>query len=82
MAIELSDSLSEPFSEIGGTLGSDSSPSVVGVAGVPYLMDTSPNYAGEGRWSQEAVTVVNQRNTTSNRDLLLLPQDVWRHRCL
>ena len=50
------------------------SPSVIGIAGVPYLLDTSDG----GGYKREAFEVVQQRNTGDTRDTLLLPQDVWR----
>lgn len=67
----------EPFAGEGsGTpspLPSYFSPSVVGIAGVPYLIDTE-----SGRYARQSFDVVQQRNTNDSRDLLLLPQDVWR----
>jgi len=63
----------EPFSELTNSLPSSFSPSVVGIAGRPYLLDTK-----SGNYSRRAVDVVQQRNTSDSRDLLLLPQDVWR----
>jgi hypothetical protein len=75
---QITDPLDTPFSEIGDYLGNEFSPSVIGVGGRAYLIDTAPNYLGEGRYKREAVEVLNQRNVTSNRDTLLLPQDVWR----
>lgn len=65
--------LNEPFFEAGGALSSNFSPSVVGIAGVPFLMDTA-----SGEYRREGFEVVQQRNTNDQRDLLLLPQDVWR----
>lgn len=73
MSYEITDVYDEPYSQSTSALPSSFSPSVVGVAGVPYLMDTS-----EGKYSRQAFDVVQQRNTTDNRDILLLPQDVWR----
>lgn len=70
---EITDDFSEPYSRTTTGLPSSFSPSVVGIAGVPYLMDTE-----SGKYSRQAFDVVQQRNTSSNRDLLLLPQDVWR----
>jgi hypothetical protein len=73
--LEITDTFSEPY--LGGStnssLPSSFSPSVIGINGVPYLMD---NASGEFR--RESFEVVQQRNTTDNRDVLLLPQDVWR----
>jgi hypothetical protein len=74
VTIEMSEPLSVPFSEITDLLGENFSPSVVGVAGRAYLLD---NQAGD--YKRGAVQVVEQRNTTSNRDLLLLPQGIWRY---
>ena len=73
--LEITDTFSEPY--LGGStnasLPSSFSPSVIGINGIPYLMD---NASGEFR--RESFEVVQQRNTTDNRDVLLLPQDVWR----
>lgn len=68
----------EPFNESTASLPGTFSPSVVGIAGVPYLMDTSPDYVGVGRYKRESFDVVQQRNTVDARDQLLLPVDVWR----
>ena len=78
MALEITDTFTEPFSEAAASLPSYFSPSVVGIAGVPYLIDTSSDYTGAGRYKREAFDVVQQRNTGNQRDTLLLPQDVWR----
>ena len=73
--LEITDTFSEPY--LGGStnasLPSSFSPSVIGINGTPYLMD---NASGEFR--RESFEPVQQRNTTDARDLLLLPQDVWR----
>ena len=63
----------EPFSERTGTLPSWFSPSVIGLSGRPYLIDTE-----SGGYRRQGVDVVQQRNTSDARDVLLLPQDVWR----
>jgi len=76
MALEITDTFSEPYSLATSSLPSSFSPSVVGIAGVPYLMD-----ATDGKYRREAFEVVQQRNTGSQRDTLLLPQDVWRQQC-
>ena len=73
MALEITDTFTEPYSFSTTSLPSSFSPSVVGVAGVPYLMDATDN-----KYKREAFEVLQQRNPTSARDLLLLPQDVWR----
>lgn len=43
-----------------------------------YVIDTDGDDAS-GEYRREGVEVLQQRNTTSNRDVLLLPQNVWRH---
>lgn len=63
----------EPFSTRTTALPSWFSPSVVGIDGRPYLIDTEP-----GTYKREGIDVVQQRNTSDVRDVLLLPQDVWR----
>ena len=73
--LEITDPFDEPY--LGGSstagLPGTFSPSVVGIAGVPYLLDTA-----SGAYRRESFDVVQQRNTTDARDVLLLPQDVWR----
>jgi hypothetical protein len=73
VALEITDTFSEPYSQSTAALPSSFSPSVVGIAGVPYLIDNE-----SGRYARQAFDVVQQRNTTDARDVLLLPQDVWR----
>lgn len=63
----------EPFSEQATGLPSWFSPSVVGLNGKPYLIDNEG-----GSYRRQGVDVVQQRNTSDARDVLLLPQDVWR----
>ena len=73
---EITREFDEPFYGVGdgGTTPlSNFSPAVVGIAGVPYLMDME-----SGQYKREAFDVVQQRNNASQRDVLLLPQDVWR----
>ena len=73
MALEITDTFTEPYSQSNASLPSSFSPAVVGINGVPYLLDTE-----SGAYAREAFDVVQQRNTNDNRDTLLLPQDVWR----
>jgi hypothetical protein len=73
---DITTTFDQPYSERTQALPSYFSPSVIGLAGVPYLLDTSSN--GGSSFRREAMDVVQQRNTNSQRDLLLLPQDVWR----
>lgn len=63
----------EPFSERTNSLPSWFSPAVVGLDGRPYLIDTE-----SGQYRRQGIDVVQQRNTSDARDVLLLPQDVWR----
>ena len=73
MGYEITDSLSEPYSQSTASLPSYFPPSSVGIAGVPYLLDTASDL-----YRRSGFDVVQQRNTTDQRDVLLLPQDVWR----
>lgn len=73
---EITKQFDEPYYGDGGVGPSplsNFSPSVVGIAGVPYLLDTA-----SGQYRRESFDVVQQRNNASQRDVLLLPQDVWR----
>jgi hypothetical protein len=58
-------SVSNSVDNIGGSL--------VAINGRAYPIDT-----GSNRYTQRSLDVLQQRNTTDNRDLLLLPQNVWR----
>lgn len=71
--VQITQPFDEPYNTSTASLPSTFSPSVVGINGVPYLIDTR-----SGNYRREGFDVVQQRNTDSNRDLLLLPQDVWR----
>ena len=44
---------------------------VVGISGRAFLLDNT-----NGRWNRKSVKVVEQRNVSSQRDLILLPQGV------
>jgi len=73
---EITREFDEPFygdGNGGSSPLSNFSPSVVGIAGIPYLLDTE-----SGNYRRESFDVVQQRNNASQRDVLLLPQDVWR----
>jgi hypothetical protein len=71
---EITDDLDEPYSRRStAALPPYSSPSVIGVAGRPYLLDTESN-----DYRRVSVEVLQQRNTANQRDLLLLPQGIWR----
>ena len=70
---EITNTLSEPY--FGGSETSSASlpANVVGLNGRGYLIDTTG-----GRYNRRSVAVLQQRNTSDQRDLLLLPQDIWR----
>ena len=70
---EITQAFDEPFNNSNIGLPSWFSPSVVGLNGRPYLIDTE-----SGTYRRQSVDVVQQRNTTDARDVLLLPQDIWR----
>ena len=76
MATEITQPFDEPFYG-GGDSGTSSveniGGSMVAVNGKVYPIDTASN-----RYSQRAIDVLQQRNTTDNRDVLLLPQNIWR----
>ena len=71
--MEITDSFDEPFSGLSSSLPSTFSPSVVGLNGRPYLIDTE-----SGLYRRNGIEVVQQRNTGDPRDVLLLPQGIWR----
>ena len=64
----------DPFFNSLATLPASYSPSVIGIAGLPFLLDTSENSGLQ----QESFDVIQQRNNADPRDLLMVPQDVWR----
>lgn len=74
---EITVSFDEPF--YGGDAGSGTfssaniDGSMVAINGRVYPIDTASN-----RYNQRAIDVLQQRNTADNRDLLLLPQNIWR----
>ena len=71
---EITDTFSEPYFGGADGVSTQSLPAnVVGVAGRGYLVDTTG-----GRYNRRGVAVVQQRNTSDQRDILLLPQDIWR----
>ncbi len=71
---EITTTLSEPYYGSASTASlSNFGASVIGIAGKPFLLDTTG-----GRYNRRGITVVQQRNTSDQRDILLLPQDIWR----
>jgi hypothetical protein len=77
LSTQITREFNEPFT--GGGANSGISPaaniggSLVAIAGRIYPVDTASN-----RFNQRSIDVLQQRNTTDNRDVLLLPQNVWR----
>ena len=72
MAQEIIFDFNQPYS--GSPVGGGSfPPSVVSINNIPFLMDTSND-----QYRRESFEVVQQRNTGDQRDVLLLPVDVWR----
>jgi len=77
----VSTQITQPFDEPffgGGSEGGTSAlanlgGSMVAINGRIYPIDTASN-----AYSQKSIDVLQQRNTTDNRDLLLLPQNIWR----
>lgn len=70
---ELTVSPSEPYSHNPGGSPDNVSGQRVMLDGYEYLIDTL-----SGEYRRVDLPVVQQRNTADSRDLLLLPQDVWR----
>ena len=77
MSTQITREFNEPF--YGGEQGDAVSNvdniggSLVAINGRIYPIDT-----GSNRYSQKSIDVLQQRNTADSRDLLLLPQNVWR----
>lgn len=72
---ELTVDFNEPYIGGSGTGGGAGPipPWAVAISGRRYLLDTA-----SGEYRREGIDVVQQRNTSNNRDTLLLPQDIWR----
>lgn len=73
---EITVTFDEPYygsSESGSSSTPNIGGSMVAVNGRVYPIDTASN-----RYTQRSIDVLQQRNTTDNRDILLLPQNVWR----
>lgn len=77
MSTQITREFNEPYygGEPGGSnpAVSNIGGSLVAINGRIYPIDT-----GSNRYAQRAIDVLQQRNTTDNRDVLLLPQNVWR----
>jgi len=71
---ELTIDLNEPYSGGGAGAGvGPLPPSAVALDSHRYVIDTK-----SGQYRRNSIDVLQQRNTTNQRDTLLLPQDVWR----
>jgi hypothetical protein len=72
--VELTIDLNEPFvGSSGGSVSGPIPPDRIALDSRVYLLDTlSKEYRREG------IEVLQQRNTSNNRDTLLLPQEIWR----
>lgn len=76
MSTQITQSFDEPYfggGETGTSALANIGGSQVAINGRIYPIDTASN-----RYSQRAIDVLQQRNTSDNRDLLLLPQNIWR----
>jgi hypothetical protein len=77
VSTQITREFNEPFygGEPGGAVSNvdNIGGSLVAINGRIYPIDT-----GSNRYTQKSLDVLQQRNTTDNRDLLLLPQNVWR----
>jgi hypothetical protein len=63
----------EPFNLTTNVLPQEIGGSIVGIDGRAYLIDSS-----QGQYQQTSIEVLQQRNTNNNREILLLPQNIWR----
>ena len=76
MPTQITQPFDEPFyggSEGGSSALANLGGSMVAINGRIYPIDTASN-----RYAQRSIDVLQQRNTADNRDLLLLPQNIWR----
>lgn len=72
--IGLTSMMDDPFYDALQQALIDNDPNVIGLAGRAFMIDNA-----SGQWKRRHVKVVEQRNVSSQRDLTLLPQNVWRH---
>ena len=77
MSTQITQPFDEPFhggcSEGGSSALANLGGSMVAIDGRIYPIDTASD-----AYSQRSIDVLQQRNTADNRDLLLLPQNIWR----
>lgn len=70
---ELTVDFDEPYLDSGGLTIAAVPPWMIAIDGRRYLLDTKSD-----QYWRKGIEVLQQRNTTNQRDLMLLPQDVWR----
>tara|TARA_A100001388_G_C28767000_1_gene501371 strand:- start:830 stop:2704 length:1875 start_codon:yes stop_codon:yes gene_type:complete len=70
---EITVGLDQPYYGASGAVSSSFGKNVVGLNGRAFLVDSTG-----GRYNRRSIPVVQQRNTSDQRDILLLPQDIWR----
>jgi hypothetical protein len=70
---QITQEFNQPFNLATNVLPSNLDGSVVGIDGRAYLIDSS-----QGQYRQSGIEVLQQRNTNNNREILLLPQNIWR----
>jgi hypothetical protein len=70
---EITVGLDQPYYGATGAVASSFGKNVVGLNGRAFLIDSTG-----GRYNRRSIPVVQQRNTSDQRDILLLPQDIWR----
>ena len=70
---QITNEFNEPYFQAASSLPSTLGGSVVGVDGRTYLIDSASD-----AYRQIGIDVLQQRNTNNNRDIILLPQNIWR----
>jgi len=73
MSQQITQQFNEPYFSSLTSLPSNVGGSVIGIDGKAYLIDTEGN-----RYSQRGIDVLQQRNVSDQRDIVLLPQNIWR----
>jgi len=70
---QITQEFNEPFNLSTNALPTSTSGSIIGIDGRAYLIDSSSS-----DYRQVSIEVLQQRNTNNNREILLLPQNIWR----
>jgi hypothetical protein len=70
---QITQPFNEPYSQALAALPSTAGGNLVGIDGRAYLIDNE-----SGRYGQRAIDVLQQRNVSDQRDIVLLPQNIWR----